>query len=206
MSKPGTLILARHGESTMNASGVWTGHLDPPLSPKGEVQARALATLLAEQPIHHAYTSDLQRSKTTWEIAAQQRSSTIPITVAPALRERDYGTYAGKNKWHVRDEIGTEAFTHLRRSWDAPIPQGESLKDVYNRVVPYYQHEIAPRLASGETVVAVTHGNTNRALIKYLESIADDAIAELEMPHNTVIVYTIDHGTIIRKEEHHLPC
>ena len=203
--KRSKLILARHGESEYNAKGIWTGHLDPDLSEKGKGHAKAIGDALKSHghEVHHAYTSDLTRSRKTWDIAHHHLTNGtkhIPTKDHAALRERNYGTLNGKNKWEVKEALGDEEFQKIRRSWDHPIPEGESLKQVYDRTIPYYLAEIKPLLDAGENVIAVTHGNTNRALIKYLEDIPDDAVANLEMPHEIVLVYYFEDGELVEKE------
>lgn len=201
--KRSKLILARHGESVYNAQGIWTGHLDPDLSQKGEGHAKAIGKVLKKHDVHHAYTSDLKRSQKTWDIAhgeATGGNKQIPTKSHTDLRERNYGTFNGKNKWQVKDEVGDEEFTRIRRSWDYAVPEGESLKAVYERAVPFFLDEIKPLLDGGENVVAITHGNTNRALIKHLEDISDDSVAEIEMPHEVVVVYHFEDGQLVEKE------
>lgn len=201
--KRAKLILARHGESLYNADGIWTGHLDPDLSEKGKQHARAIGKVLKQHEIHYAYTSDLIRSMNTWNIINDEAtggSKQIPTKSHAHLRERNYGSFNGKNKWQVKQEVGDEEFARIRRSWDYSVPEGESLKAVYDRVIPYYNKEILPLLKDGKNVVAVTHGNTNRALIKYLESIDDDAITSVEMPHEFVLIYYFEDGDIVKNE------
>jgi 2,3-bisphosphoglycerate-dependent phosphoglycerate mutase len=118
-----------------------------------------------------------------------------------ALNERDYGDLTAKNKWAIRDEYGEEQFLKWRRSWDFPPPNGEALKDVYARVVPYYEQHILPRLEQGQNVLVVAHGNSLRALVKYLESIGDDDIADVELGTAEVFLYEVDpSGKIVSKE------
>lgn len=201
--KRSKLILARHGESEFNAKGIWTGHLDPELSPKGEGHAKAIGKVLKQHDVHHAYTSDLKRSQKTWDIAhheATDGKKHIPTKSHTNLRERDYGSFNGKNKWQVKEEVGDEEFARIRRSWDYAVPEGESLKAVYDRAIPFYLDEIKPLLDQGENVIAVTHGNTNRALMKHLEDISDDKVAELEMPHEVVVIYHFEDGKLVEKE------
>lgn len=208
MTSPGDkkrskLILARHGESVYNAQGIWTGHLNPDLSEKGEGHAKAIGNVLKSHDVHHAYTSDLQRSQKTWDIAhheATDGKKHIPTKSHVHLRERNYGTLNGKNKWQVKEEVGDEEFQKIRRSWDYAVPEGESLKAVYERTIPFFLQEIKPLIDDGKNVVAVTHGNTNRALIKYLEDISDDEVAGIEMPHEVVIIYHFEDGKLVKKE------
>src|SRR5215203_5323364 len=141
------LVLIRHGESEYNAKSLWTGWADPPLSEKGRDQAHVAAEKLKDIHFDFAYTSVLKRAKETWEeikkIIGQEN---IPTTTDKALNERDYGDMTGKNKWEVKEQIGEEEFMKIRRAWDYPPPNGESLKMVHERVIPYYQSEILPKL------------------------------------------------------------
>ena len=125
----------------------------------------------------------------------------VPTVAAAALNERDYGIYTGKNKWDIKKEVGDEQFKNIRRGWDFGIEKGESLKDVYARVVPYYQTEILPKLESGKNVIVAAHGNSLRALVKYLENISDKDVENLEIATGQVYAYKIDdRGKIISKE------
>lgn len=196
------LILVRHGESLWNKEGKWTGLTDIELSEKGKQEARQAAATLKDIPFDLAYSSALIRAQQTLsEIVTYLEKNDVPITVSDALDERDYGAYTGKNKWEVKKEVGDEQFHKIRRSWDYPIPGGESLQDVYNRVVPYYQQTILPQLQAGHNVIIAAHGNSLRALIKYLEHIADENIASVELGTGEVYLYTIDaQGTVTNKE------
>ena len=125
----------------------------------------------------------------------------IPTIAAEALNERDYGIFTGKNKWDIKKQVGDEQFKNIRRAWDVGIKKGESLKDVYGRVIPYYQTEILPKLENGKNVIVVAHGNSLRALVKYLENISDKNVENLEIATGQVYVYKIDErGKIISKE------
>ena len=116
----------------------------------------------------------------------------IPLTLAPELDERDYGIYTGKNKWQVKEAIGEEAFQKLRRSWDYPFPEGETLKDVYERSAPYYKNTILPLLNAGKSVLVVAHGNSIRSLVKYIENISAADIGHVEMIFGTALIYEVD--------------
>ena len=196
------LVLIRHGESQWNAKGVWTGLTDISLSEKGRDEAKAAAEKIKDIPLDIAYTSVLSRAKQTWqEMQAILNYSNIEAHENKALNERDYGIYTGKNKWEVQKQVGEEEFLKIRRSWDHPIPNGESLKDVYSRVVPYYTQQILPKLEEGKNVIISAHGNSLRALIKYLENISDEQIPSLEIPTGQVYIYQIDEdGKILSKE------
>lgn len=188
----GKLIISRHGESEWNLLGKWTGWMDIGLTEKGINDTVRLGEVLKDMKIDRAYTSDLKRTKQTLSalLCGQGTDeSTLPIINTPELKERDYGDLTGKNKWEVKAEIGEEAFNGIRRGWDHPVPGGETLKDVYNRVIPYFKTEILPKLHRGEIILLVAHGNSIRALIKYLDQISDDSVADVEMPFGQVLIY-----------------
>ena len=176
------LALVRHGESTWNAKDVWTGWQDPPLSEKGIKEAQKAGEQLKGINFDIAYVSDLFRAKQTLDEILQVLNLEIPTTESQALRERNYGDYTEKNKWDIEKQLGEEEFNKLRRSFDYPVPNGESLKDVYNRVVPYYQTEILPKLKNGQNILISAHGNSLRALTKYLEGISDERLQILRSP------------------------
>lgn len=195
------LILVRHGESEWNAKGLWTGLTDISLSEKGKEEARIAAQEIQDIPLDMVFTSDLKRAQETTDIITHQLATNSPLIKNKALNERDYGELTGKNKWDLKKEFGDEKFTLLRRSFDYPIPGGETLKDVYNRVIPYYKAIIEPKLKAGKNVLIAAHGNSIRALIKYLDHISDENIAHLEVATGEVYVYIIDSdGTVSHKE------
>lgn len=196
------LVLVRHGESTWNAKGIWTGLTDVGLSEKGKEEAKVAGKAVADINFQIAFVSVLKRAKETLEeIEKVLGVANLPTIEDAALNERDYGDYTGKNKWQVKTEIGDEAFLKLRRSWDYPIPYGESLKDVYVRIIPYYKEQILPKLREGKNVLVSAHGNSLRALVKFLDNLSDADVANLEIPTGQVLVYNIDQmGKIISKE------
>lgn len=188
-----TLILVRHGESIWNKKGIWTGLTDISLSKEGIEESRQAASKLRRKKIDIAHTSLLKRAKETLDII--KKTLNIPnlhVVENKALNERDYGKLTGKNKWEIEKEYGDEKFFQIRRGWDVPIPKGETLKDVYNRVVPYYQKEILPKLKEGKNVLIVAHGNSLRALIKYIKNISDEDISKLELKTGDVYFYKVD--------------
>ncbi len=196
------LILVRHGESEWNAKGIWTGLIDIPLSEKGREEARLVASALKGIKIDIAYTSPLIRAKQTLDVIRNVLDYPNLMTFEDkALNERDYGELTGKNKWEIKKRYGEEKFLQIRRDWDVPIPDGETLKDVYNRVVPYYQKEILPKLIDGKNVLIVAHGNSLRALVKYLENISDKGVEKLEIATGEIYVYNIDKGVNITSKE-----
>lgn len=196
------LILLRHGESLWNAKGLWTGLSDIGLSEKGRQEAKKAGLALANVPINIAFVSKLKRARQTlFEIQKVLELPNIQICESPALNERDYGDYTGKNKWEIQKEVGEEKFKKIRRGWDYPIPNGETLKDVYNRVVPYYKSEILPRLLENKNTLVSAHGNSLRALVKYLENIPDEKIPYLEIATGEIYVYEIDQKDNIVKKQ-----
>ncbi|OGH21243.1 MAG: hypothetical protein A2958_01970 [Candidatus Levybacteria bacterium RIFCSPLOWO2_01_FULL_38_13] len=196
-----TLALVRHGESTWNAKGVWTGWQDPPLSIRGIEESRKAGKKLKDIKFDLAFTSDLLRAQQTLKQIGYVLKEQILAVVSPALKERNYGTYTGKNKWSILKELGEEGFKKLRRGWDVPVPNGETLKDVYNRTVPYYEKEILPKLKEGKNVLVSAHGNSLRALVKYLDGLTDTEVENLEIPTGEVIVYKVGtDGNVVSKE------
>jgi len=192
------LILVRHGESEWNAKGIWTGLTDIGLSEKGREEARLVAKALTHIKIDLAYTSVLKRSTQTLDEIVRSLSSPIPQTIEnKALNERDYGVLTGKNKWEIEKEVGKETFLKIRRGWNVQIKGGETLKDVYNRVVPYYQSEILPKLKEGKNVLIVAHGNSLRALVKHLENISDKNVQRLEIATGEIYIYGLDQEASI---------
>lgn len=195
------LVLVRHGESEWNAKGLWTGWTDISLSEKGKAEAKEAGEALKDIHFDLAYTSTLQRAKQTLAGILEVVGQEIPTTEDKALNERDYGELTGKNKWEVKEQVGDEEFTKIRRSWDYPPPKGESLKMVYERVLPYYENEILPKLKEGKNVIVAAHGNSLRALIKYLDNISDADIPNFELATGGVYVYQLNNeGKVITKD------
>lgn len=196
------LILVRHGQSEWNALGKWTGQVDIPLTEKGRQEAQKAAGHLRDLALHKAYTSQLSRAKQTLEEIKHTLEYAKLVTESHvALNERDYGDYTGKNKWEVAKQIGEEEFIKLRRSWDYPIPNGESLKDVHARVLPYYERRIEADLKDGRNVIIAAHGNSLRALMKHLEDVADNKVHEIEIGTGELLVYEISgSGKVISKQ------
>ena len=187
----GILVVSRHGESEWNLLGKWTGQTDVHITEKGREDSRKVGKLLRGYHFDAVYTSDLTRTIETMRahLETMGDDGEIPHTVHPSMKERDYGDLTGMNKWEVKEKIGDEAFHGIRRGWNYPVPGGETLKDVHDRSIPYFDEEILPRLRNGEHILMVSHGNTIRALMKHLEDIHEDDMAEVEMPFGTVLVY-----------------
>jgi 2,3-bisphosphoglycerate-dependent phosphoglycerate mutase len=197
----GKLVIVRHGESNWNAQGKWTGTRNVHLSDEGQHEAELMGQTLQDISFDHAfYTEQIRTTETLKQILKYSPTPNVPLTLAPEFDERDYGIYTGKNKWQVKEAIGEDAFQQLRRSWDYPIPGGETIKDVYARAVPYYLSTVLPLLSAGHAVLIVAHGNSIRALMKYLESISDANISQVEMIFGTALLYEVDaDGLMITK-------
>lgn len=198
----GLLVVVRHGESLWNAKGLWTGWRDIPLSDKGKQEARKAAETIRNIHVDFTYTSTLSRALQTLEIIKDQLGlNAVPTVSSDSLNERDYGDYTGKSKWDIQKQVGEEQFKKIRRGWDVPVPAGETLKDVYNRVVPYYQKDILPLLENGKNVLVAAHGNSIRALMKYIENISEADIANAEIRTGEVLIYHINAtGKVTKKE------
>jgi 2,3-bisphosphoglycerate-dependent phosphoglycerate mutase len=125
----------------------------------------------------------------------------VPTEHIHALNERDYGDLTGQNKWEIEKKLGKEEFTKLRRDWNHPVPDGETLKMVQERALPFFKKKILPQLKNGKNIIIASHGNTIRSLVKHFENIADDDIKNFEIGFGTILVYEFDKkGKIIGKE------
>jgi 2,3-bisphosphoglycerate-dependent phosphoglycerate mutase len=196
------LILVRHGQSQWNAKGLWTGLMDIPLSQDGIKEAEHTATVLKHIRFDIAFTSMLKRAQQTLRIILKETDQEdITIVKAAALNERDYGVYTGVNKWEVKEKIGEKEFMKLRRSWDYPIPKGETLKHVSERVYSYYRHEILPHLLKHQNVLVAAHGNSIRGLIKHLDNVPNEKVSTIEVTTGEADIYILDgEGNVLRKE------
>jgi 2,3-bisphosphoglycerate-dependent phosphoglycerate mutase len=193
------LVLVRHGQSEWNALGLWTGQEDVPLTEQGKEEARKAAEHLRDIVLHKAHTSSLSRARQTLEeIKSALQHTELETAQHKALNERHYGDYQAKNKWEIKDQIGEEEFTKLRRTWDHPVPGGETLKDVHARVLPYYEEHILQDLKDGKNIIVAAHGNSLRALMKHLDQVADDNVHELEIGTGEVVVYEIDEAGSVK--------
>lgn len=201
-SQSGKLIISRHAESEWNALGKWTGTTDVHLTPKGFHESKLLGEALKNAKIDFAYCSEQIRTLETLEgILDASQQITAPYRRHGAINERDYGDLTGKNKWEVKKELGEEAFIGIRRGWDYPVPNGETLKMVYDRVIPFYKNEVLHRIKQGQNVLLVAHGNSIRALVKYVENISDQDISDVEMPFGQILVFDVNsEGKIAQKE------
>ena len=198
----GKLILARHHESEWNKQGKWTGQRDRHLDQYGFKKSEDMGLLIKDIRIDCAFASMLVRSIETLSCMLNTcERYEVPTEHSAALNERDYGDYTGKQKQEMHDLLGEEEYRKLHRSWDQSIPNGESLKMVYERTVPYFIDKILPKVNEGKNTLVVAHGNSLRTIIKYIEKISDDGIADVEMPFGSVIIYDVDeHGHMLSKE------
>jgi 2,3-bisphosphoglycerate-dependent phosphoglycerate mutase len=201
--KSRNLVLVRHGQSEWNAKNLFTGWKDPGLTDQGLAEAKNAGRLILDESIQFdlMYTSMLSRAQKTGDIIlGVLNHKEIPIVKNEALNERDYGSLAGLNKDDARKKWGEEQVHIWRRSFDIPPPDGESLKDTADRVLPYFEAEIMPKVISGSSILIAAHGNSLRALIMKLDSISSEDIVKLEIPTGAPIQYefTAD-GTVGKK-------
>ena len=220
------LILTRHGQSVWNAENRFTGWVDVDLSDKGIQEAEKSGQLIKELKIRIDvfYTSYLKRAIKTLTTILKINNLDLKFNTAWQLNERHYGDLTGLNKEETKKKIGEEQFKKYRRSWDiAPPPMNaeseyqslfsplnssipigmtpftESLKDTYDRVVPFYENEIKKNLAANKNVILSAHGNSLRALCKYLLNISDLKINELEIPTGNPLIIDFDDQMKINK-------
>lgn len=198
----GKLVIVRHGESEWNVQGKWTGTTDVHITPRGIEMSAQLGAALADIRFDYAYISQQIRTKETLEaIVNGSKQYDLAYESTKALNERDYGVYTGMNKDTIEQTIGQEAFDELRRSWDSVVEGGESLKDVYQRTIPFYLRIILPRLRHGQNVLVVAHGNSIRSLRKYIENLSDSEIGVTEMPQTDALIYEVDAGGRQKRRE-----
>ena len=220
------LILTRHGQSTWNAENRFTGWVDVDLSEKGIIEAQKSGRLIKALniDIDVSYTSFLKRAIKTLTTILQENNLKLEFNTSWEINERHYGSLTGLNKEETKNKIGEEQFKKYRRSWDiapppmndgdtnqslfsplnANIPLGmipftESLKDTYARVIPYYEKEIKKKIQENKNVLISAHGNSLRALCKYLFKISDQKINELEFPTGNPLVIEFNNNLVIKK-------
>ncbi len=201
-SKKGKLIIARHHESDWNKLGIWTGSRDVHLTEYGFRKSEEMGNLIKGIRIDQAFASTQIRSyETLLGMEDKAHDLDVPVEFSSALNERDYGDFTGKNKWEMKKQVGDEQFECIRRDWNCPVPNGETLKMVYERAVPYYINKIVPLVLEGKNVLVVSHGNAIRALMKYIENVSDEDIRNVEMIFGCILLYDIDDkGKMISKE------
>jgi len=219
------LILTRHGQSIWNAENRFTGWVDVDLSETGILEAKNSGQLIKNLKINidKSYTSFLKRAIKTLEIILQENNLKLDLNTSWEINERHYGSLTGLNKDETKKKIGEEQFKKYRRSWDIPpppmskndknqflfsslnadiaknkIPLTESLKDTYDRVIPFYNSKIKPDLQSNKNVLIAAHGNSLRALCKELFNISDQKINELEIPTGNPLVVEFEKNLKIK--------
>lgn len=196
------LVLVRHGQSEWNLKNLFTGWKNPDLTEQGIKEARTAGQTLKEMKLEfdEAFTSDLLRAQRTLDLMQEEMGTDLPITRDQALNERDYGDITGMNKDEARKQFGEEQVHIWRRSYDVPPPGGESLKMTAERVLPYFDKEILPRVLAGKRILVSAHGNSLRALIMQLEDLTPDEILKRELGTGTPIIYRLDEeGGIAEK-------
>jgi 2,3-bisphosphoglycerate-dependent phosphoglycerate mutase len=214
------LVLIRHGESTWNLENRFTGWTDVDLTPTGVAQAQQAGLLLREAGYEFdiAYTSVLRRAiHTLWHCLDSMERAWLPVHNSWRLNERHYGALQGLNKADMAKQYGDEQVLVWRRSYDTPppaleatdprsergdlryagmapdeVPLTECLKDTVARVLPFWNETMAPAIRSGKRVVVAAHGNSIRALVKYLDNISDTEIVGLNIPNGIPLVYELD--------------
>ncbi len=192
-NKFGILILVRHGTSEWNQQGLWTGLTDIDLSEQGMEDALSMAEELTDVHFDSAYSSPLIRARRTIDLILDTLDGTdIQVTEDPALNEKDYGVFTGKNKWEIKKSVGEEEFLRIRRGWDHQIPAGESLKDVCLRASKYFRETIKPELRQGKNVLVVSHNNTLRGLVYDIEGLSEQEVEDLEIGIGEVLIYFMD--------------
>jgi len=194
------LVLVRHGQTEWNALGLFSGQTDVPLNDKGRAQARHAATLLRDIEFQKAYTSDLSRAKETLRhILDELQANAVEVVESKVLTERNYGVFEGKSKQEAVEIHGKEEVRKLRRAWNHPVPQGETLKEVHDRLVPFYAAHILEDLKAHKNVIVASHNNAIRALITYIEQLSEEEVETLELGNGEVVVYQIDDGKVGEK-------
>ena len=214
------IVLIRHGESAWNKENRFTGWTDVPLSEKGIEEARSAGRLLKKEGFAFdlAFTSVLKRAiKTLWLALEEMDRMWIPVRHSWKLNERHYGALQGLNKADTAAKYGDEQVKIWRRSYDiqppsltqaderfpghdpryaglsaSELPLTECLKDTVARVVPYWQEVIVPEIIAGKKIIIAAHGNSLRALVKYLDNVSDKDILELNIPTGVPLVYTLN--------------
>ncbi len=214
------LVLVRHGESAWNKENRFTGWTDVDLSEKGRQEAKEAGVVLKaeEYTFDQAYTSVLKRAiRTLWSVLDEMDLMWIPVERSWRLNERHYGALQGLNKAETAAKFGEQQVKIWRRSYDIPppalepdderfpgrdpryrnlspdeLPLTECLKDTVARFLPYWHETIAPAVAVGRKVLIAAHGNSLRALVKFLDGVSDEAIVELNIPTGMPLVYELD--------------
>lgn len=199
--KQTNLVLVRHGQSEWNKKNLFTGWKDPNLTDLGIEEAMKAGNLLKERGLAFdiMFTSDLFRAQETGRIILEQMNlGHIEVIKDQSLNERNYGDLAGLNKDEARVKWGEEQVHIWRRSYDIPPPGGESLKNTAERVLPYFNSEILPKIKESQNILVAAHGNSLRALVMELEKISSDEIVKLEIATGDPLTYKCSDQGIIR--------
>ena len=200
------LILLRHGQSQWNLENRFTGWKNVPLTEKGEAEAKKAGELIRKHniSIDRVFSSVLERANRTAEIAIKQanlnnllENNNIIMTCSEKLNERDYGDLVGLNKQETADKFGKDQVHIWRRSYDTPPPNGESLKDVVERVSPYFKENIKPLIDKGENILIAAHGNSLRAMMIELGMYKPEEISNIELPTGSPLCINLDQGKLV---------
>ena len=200
------LILLRHGQSQWNLENRFTGWKNVPLTEKGETEAKKAGELIKKHniSIDRVFSSVLERANRTAEIAIKKaelnnllENNKIIMTCSEKLNERDYGDLVGLNKQETADKFGKDQVHIWRRSYDTPPPNGESLKDVVERVSPYFKENIKPLIDKGENILIVAHGNSLRAMMIELGMYKPEEISNIELPTGSPLCINLDQGRLV---------
>lgn len=187
------LVITRHGQSAWNLENRFTGWIDVDITEQGEKEAVNAGQKLKGYHFDCAFTSDLKRAQRTLSIILKEiGQENIPVTKDQALNERHYGDLQGANKAETAAKYGEEQVHIWRRSFDIAPPNGESLKDTADRVIPYFELNIAPLLKEERNIIISAHGNSLRALIMHLEKLTPEQILQIELPTGQPKVYELD--------------
>ncbi len=195
------LIIFRHGQSVWNLENKFTGWIDVELTEKGMQEARNAGEKLKPYHFDLAYASGLKRAQQTLKLALEVSGKVVPTVYNDALNERMYGDLQGLDKTETAKKYGDDQVKIWRRSFDIPPPNGESLKDTADRVIPYFKSEIEPQLKAGKNIVIAAHGNSLRALIMYLEKMTPKEILEFEIGTGVPRLYELDSDLKVLKAE-----
>ena len=200
------LILLRHGQSQWNLENKFTGWKNVPLTEKGELEAKKAGELIKKHNIYidNVFSSILERANKTAEITLKEsglqhlwENDKLIVTRDEKLNERDYGDLVGLNKLETAEKFGIEQVHIWRRSYDTPPPNGESLKDVVDRVSPYFKENIKPLLDQNKNILIAAHGNSLRAMMIELGMYKSEEISSIELPTGSPLCINLDDGKLV---------